>query len=140
MILSSIPKEMLFYEKYVDDFKIFKEVYELKTKIDNSIKIIEETNNNLSKLQNIKDKYIFILKEIKGYLNFNFEDYSSYYDEWKKENPNFALKTYKFNELYSDLKRLVPENEIIKIEGKEKKNFVLILFLYQNNYFLKDYL
>ena len=134
------PKEMLFYDKFVDDFKTFKELHKLKKEVDNSITIIEETNNNLIKLQNIKEKYKFILEEIKGHLGFNFEEYSSYYDEWQKNNPNFALKTYKFNELSRDLKRLIPENEKIKVAGKDKKNFLLILFLFQNNYFLKDYL
>ena len=57
-----------------------------------------------------------------------------------KKNPEFADENYKFEDLIKDLKILMPDNERIKIAGKDRKNFILILFLFQNNYFLKDYI
>ena len=35
---------------------------------------------------------------------------------------------------------LIPKNEILNISGKDKKNFLLILYLFQQDHFLKDYI
>ena len=137
---NNIPNIIPFYEKYVDGFTTLRELHTLKIKTNQKIMMIKETISNLDKLQSIKEKYEFILKEAKKYLGFNIEEYSKYYNEWEKKNPEFADENYKFEDLIKDLKILIPDNERIKIAGKDKKNFILILFLFQNNYFLKDYI
>ena len=124
----------------MDDFDVFKDLYELKKEIDKSMKMIEEINIHIEQLDNIKERYVHILKEIKEHLVFNLEKYSTYYEEWKKKNPEKVVKDYELNDLVTDLKKLIPKDENITITGKDKKNFALILYLFQNDYFLKDYL
>ena len=64
-----------------------------------------------------------------------------YYEEWSKgEGVKFAVKDYGFKDLILDLKKLIPEKETMKISEKDTKNFVLILYLFQNDHFLKDYI
>ena len=135
-----ISQKIQFYEQYVDDFDVFKDLYELKKEIDKSMKMIEEINIHIEQLDNIKERYVHILKEIKEHLGFNLEKYSTYYEEWKKKNPEKVVKDYELNDLVTDLKKLIPKDENITITGKDKKNFALILYLFQNDYFLKDYL
>ena len=94
----------------------------------------------LSKMKVIKKRYKFIKKELINYLKPNKENYAEYYEEWKTKNKNLVVENYKVEDLINDLKHLIPEGEQIKISGKEKKNFLLILYLFQSNYFLKDYL
>ena len=102
---------MQFYEKYVDDFKKFKELHRLRIETDELIKIIEETFNNIDKLRNIQKKYEAILKEVKNHLNFNQEEYSKYYSEWQKKNEDISLPNYSIKDLLNDLKKLIPKNE-----------------------------
>ena len=137
---SKIPNIISFYEKYVNDFTALEELHKLRFETKEKIKMIEQVVSNLEKLQSIKERYEFILKEINNHLILNFEEYSKYYDEWKMKNPKFAEKNYGLKNLIKDLKMLIPNNERIKIAGKDKRNFLLILFLFQKNYFLKDYI
>ena len=88
----------------------------------------------------VKEKYKFIKKEIKKYLNFNQESYYQYYEEWKKKNESFVAKNYELKELISDIKKLIPNDDIINISSNKKRNFPLILYLFQTNHFLKDYI
>ena len=134
----NVSKEMQFYEKYVEDFQKFKELHRLSIETEEQIKTIDETYNNIDKLRNIIEKYEVILEKVKEHLNFNKEKYSKYYSEWQKKN--YALPNYSINHLLNDLKKLIPKKEKIKIAGNDKINFTLILWIFQNNYFLKDYI
>ena len=137
---SNIPNIISFYEKYVNDFTAIKELHKLRFETKEKIKMIEEDISNLEKLKSIKERYKFIFKEINKHLIPNFEEYSKYYDEWKMKNPKFAKKDYGLKNLIKDLKILIPNKERIKIAEKDKRNFLLIVFLFQKNYFLKDYI
>ena len=114
-------------------------MHKLRFETKEKIKVIKQVFNNLEKLENTKKKYEFILKEVSKHLVLNFEEYSKYYDEWKMKNPKSVKKGYELKDLIKDLKILIPDKEQIKIARKDKRNFLLILFLFQNNYFLKDY-
>lgn len=131
---------MKFYEKYVDNFQYFKELFVMHEEVEKYINIIDQQNKVLEKLHLIKKKYKFIQKKMQDYLNTNIENYSNYYEEWKSKEQKFVLKDYKYDELLTDLNKLIPENEIIKISGKDKKNFTLILYMFQKEYFLKDFI
>jgi len=133
-------KEIQFYEEYVDNFKDFKDLYIKKKQVEQNIELIVSKNMILSKMKVIKKRYKFIKKELINYLKPNKENYAEYYEEWKTKNKNLVVENYKVEDLINDLKHLIPEGEQIKISGKEKKNFLLILYLFQSNYFLKDYL
>ena len=88
----------------------------------------------------IKEKYKYIQKELQEYLNPNRENYENYYNEWKSKNPIYVVENYELKDIEDDLMRLIPKNETIKIIDKDKKNFYLILYLFQNDYFLEDYI
>ena len=134
------PKEIKFYEEYVDNFIDFKDLYIKKKQVEQNIELIISKNMILSKMKVIKKKYKFIKKELNKYLKSNKENYSKYYEEWKAKNKRFVIENYEIEDIINDLKCLIPEGEQINILGKEKKNFLLILYLFQSNYFLKDYL
>ena len=51
-----------------------------------------------------------------------------YYEEWKKRNKNFVVKKYELQDLIKDLKMLIQKTEVINTSGKDKKNFLLILY------------
>ena len=57
-----------------------------------------------------------------------------YYLEFKKRNKSFVIENYELKDLIKDLK------QFINISGKDKKNFLLILYLFQQDHFLKDYI
>ena len=61
-----------------------------------------------------------------------------YYLEFKKRNKSFVIENYELKDLIKDL--IIPKTEVINISGKDKKNFLLILYLFQNAHFLKDYI
>lgn len=138
--IPTTPNEIQFYEDYVDNFKNFKELFVMHEEVEKYINIIDQQNKVLKKLQLIKKKYKYIQKKMQDYLNTNIENYSQYYEEWKIKETKFVLKNYKYDELLTDLNKLIPENEIMKISGKDKKNFTLILYMFQKDYFLKDFL
>lgn len=134
------PNEIQFYEKYVDNFQNFKELFVMHEEVEKYINIIDQQNMVLEKLHLIKKKYKYIQKKMQGYLNTNIENYSKYYEEWKTKEKKFVLKDYNYDELITDLNKLIPENETMKISGNDKKNFTLILYMFQKDYFLKDFL
>ena len=137
--LDASPK-MKFYENNVDNFNDFKEIYIIKQQIDKYIKMIESEGISIEKLKNVKKKYKFINKEIKNYLEPYEENYVEYYEEWKSKNSKFVIENYQLKELIADLNLLIPGDETISVVGKDKKNFYLILYLFQSDYFLKDYI
>ena len=137
---SLTPQILDFYEKNVDNFINFKEIFIIKKKIDENIAIIELDNKTLEKMELVKEKYIMIEKELKKCLKPNMENYKEYYEEWKAKNSQFVVDNYEINDLLKDLNSLIPKNETIDITIKDKKNFYLILYLFQKNYFLKDYI
>ena len=134
------PQMIQFYEKYVDNFLDFKKLFILKMEVNDYLKIIESQDKVLEKMEIVRKKYQYIKKEINNYLKPNVENYMDYYEEWKKQKKEFAVKNYELNELIKDLKQLIPKNEILNISGKDKKNFLLILYLFQQDHFLKDYI
>ena len=134
------PQIIKFYENNVENFRHFRDLIILKTEAENYIKEIELDNETLKKMKYIKEKYKFIKKELKKHFNPNQEIYLDYYEEWKKNNWKFVVKDYELKDLIEDIKYLIPKDETITVVEKEKKNFPLILYLYQNDYFLKDYI
>ena len=104
------------------------------------LKLYDQENDTLKTLKLIKEKYKYILSRLKKYLVQNCEDYEGYYNEWKTKNPNFVVKNYELKDLLQDLEKLVPKEEKIKISGRDRRNFNLILYLFQTDYFLKDYI
>ena len=75
---SLTPQILDFYEKNVDNFINFKEIFIIKKKIDENIAIIELENKTLEKMELVKEKYIMIEKELKKYLKPNMENYKEY--------------------------------------------------------------
>ena len=134
------PKIIDFYEKNVENFLNFKEIFFMKKKVDEYLNIIESDNKTLEKMELVKEKYILIKKEIEEYLKPNQENYKKYYEEWKAKNTQFVVKNYELNELFKDLNLLIPINETMDVAGRDKRNFYLVLYLFQKNYFLKDYI
>ena len=112
----------------------------MKAEAENYIKEIESDNETLKKMKYIKEKYKFIKKELKKHFNPNQEIYLDYYEEWKKKNWKFVVKDYELKDLIDDIKYLIPKDEKMTVVGKDKKNFSLILYLFQNDYFLKDFI
>jgi len=102
-------KEIKFYQKYVDNFKIFKELYKIRKGFHECAEKIKYEEEVSSKLKLIEEKYLYIKKEIEKFLKPNFE---KYYEEWSKDK---RVKDYGFKDLILDLKKLIPENEIINI-------------------------
>ena len=88
----------------------------------------------------IKAKYEYIISNIKDFLINNKEEYTNYYKEWKNKNRDKIVIGYELEDLLKDIKRLIPLNDSITIIGRDKSNFTLILYLFQQNYFLKDYI
>lgn len=134
------PQKIQFYEKYVDNFLDFKKLFILKMEVNDYLKIIESQDKTLAKMEIIKKNFKNIKKEIKNYLKPNEENYMDYYLEFKKRNKSFVIENYELKDLIKDLKQLIPKTEVINISGKDKKNFLLILYLFQNDNFLKDYI
>ena len=88
-----VPNDVLFYEKNIDNFFYFKQMYVKKKEIKVYMEIIHEENENLSKLKVIKEKYLSIKKGLQNYLIPNIENYKAYYDEWKlKEKIKIMLR------------------------------------------------
>ncbi len=129
-----------FYEDHVDNFCSFKRMFNIKKNVKEYIKLIESEELTLKKLELVNEKYMYIQKEIKNYLNPNEENYLFYYEEWKKKNQKFVVENYELKDLFNDLKKLIPKEANIKITKKDKRNFSLILYLFQTGYFLKDYI
>ena len=129
-----------FYEDHVDNFCSFKRMFNIKKNVKEYIKLIESEELTLKKLELVNEKYMYIQKEIKNYLNPNEENYLFYYEEWKKKNQKFVVENYELKVLFNDLNKLIPKEANIKITNKDKRNFSLILYLFQTGYFLKDYI
>ena len=108
--------------------------------VNDYLKIIESQDKTLAKMEIIKKNFKNIKKEIKNYLKPNEENYMDYYLEFKKRNKSFVIENYELKDLIKDLKQLIPKTEVMNISGKDKKNFLLILYLFQNEHFLKDYI
>ena len=134
------PQTIIFYENNVENFIDFKELLNMKAEVEYYMKKIESYNETLKKMKYIKEKYKFIKNELTKHLNPNLEIYSDYYAEWKKKNWKFVVKDYELKDLIDDIKYLIPNDETMTIVGKDKKNFTLILYIFQNDYFLKDYI
>ena len=130
---SPAPKNLLFYEKNVDNFIKFKEIFIIKQKFYEYLTTIESDKKTLEMMELIKEKYILIKKEIKKYLKPNIENYKQYYEELKAKNPQYIVNNYEVNDLINDLNNLIPVNETMDITIKDKKNFYLILYLFQKN-------
>ena len=137
--LISTPLAINFYQEHVDNFCDFKEMFLLKAEIEEYIKLIELEDNKLEKMQKVKERYKYIQKELKNFLKPNKENYSNYYKEWKEKNKKFVVEKYELNDLIIDLKKLIPKKVAFNVSGKDKKNFSLILYLFQKDHFLKDY-
>lgn len=129
-----------FYEDHVDNFCSFKRMFTIKKNVKEYIKLIESEELKLKKLKLVSEKYMYIQKEIKNYLNSNEKNYQLYYEEWKTKNKKFVVENYELKDLINDLNKLIPKEANIKITNKEKRNFSLILYLFQTGYFLKDYI
>ena len=129
-----------FYEKYVDNFWAFKRILEMKMETKKYIELINKKNLTLKKLEIIKEKYKYIEKELKDFLYPNQENYQKYYEQWKEKNEKLVIENYELKDLISDLKILIPTDEKIKIINKDKMNFTLILYIFQHDHFLKDYI
>ena len=129
-----------FYEKYVDNFWAFKRILEMKMETKKYIELINKKNLTLKKLEIIKEKYKYIEKELKDFLYPNQENYQKYYEQWKEKNEKLVIQNYELKDLISDLKILIPTDEKIKIINKDKMNFTLILYIFQHDHFLKDYI
>lgn len=138
--LKDVPSDIEFYENHVDNFLELKEIFILSKEVKEYIKLYDQENDTLKTLKLIKEKYKYILSRLKKYLVQNCEDYEGYYNEWKTKNPNFVVKNYELKDLLQDLEKLVPKEEKIKISGRDRRNFNLILYLFQTDYFLKDYI
>ena len=126
------------YENFFSLMKLYGDYDEIipnKTKRD---KMIKECNDLLQKLE----KYNYIKKNINKYLvnNNNIKEYKEYYKEWKRKNKDLALKGYTLKNLLEDIQKLIPMDEDMKISGRDKFNFTFILYLFQQQYFLKDYI
>ena len=134
------PQIIKFYENNVENFHHFRDLIIMKAEAENYIKEIESDNETLKKMKYIKEKYKFIKKELKKHFNPNQEIYLDYYEEWKKKNWKFVVKDYELKDLIDDIKYLIPKDEKMTVVGKDKKNFSLILYLFQNDYFLKDFI
>ena len=81
-----------FYEDHVDNFCSFKRMFTIKKNVKEYIKLIESEELTLKKLKLVNEKYMYIQKEIKNYLNSNEKNYQLYYEEWKTKNKKFVLK------------------------------------------------
>ena len=134
------PQIIKFYENNVENFLHFRDLIIMKAEAENYIKEIESDNETLKKMKYIKEKYKFIKKELKKHFNPNQEIYLDYYEEWKKKNWKFVVKNYELKDLINDIKYLIPKDETMTVVGKDKKNFSLILYIFQNDYFLKDFI
>jgi len=129
-----------FYEKYVDNFRDFKNISVMKRKIKEYIEQICSKNSTLEMLKTIKEKFKCIEKELKVFLIPNQEKYQKYYGQWKEKNEKLVIENYELKDIIKDIRKLIPEFEKMKIIGKERGNFTLILYMFQSNYFLKDYI
>ena len=47
--------------------------------------------------------------------------------EVEGKNKNYVAKEYELENLLNDLEKLIPKEEVMKIAGKDKRNFKLIL-------------
>lgn len=138
--LKIVPEKIQFYEEYVDNFPYFKQVFIMAKEVKEYLKILDLENDSLKKLQLINEKYKLILDGLQKYLIPNSENYQKYYEEWKIKYKNLVVKDYEFQDLLKDLEKLIPKKEVIEISGRDKRNFNLILYLFQTDYFLKDYI
>ena len=138
--LKVVPEKIQFYEEYVDNFPYFKQVFIMGREVKEYLKILDLENNSLEKLQLINEKYKYILDALQKYLIPIHENYQKYYEEWKVKYKNLVVKDYELQELLKDLEKLIPKEEVIEISKRDKRNFNLILYLFQTDYFLKDYL
>jgi len=91
-------------------------------------------------LKIIKEKFKCIEKELKDSLIPIQEKYQKYYGQWKEKNEKQVIENYELKDIIKDIRKLIPEFEKMKIIGKERRNFTLILYMFQSNYFLKDYI
>ena len=138
--LIAVPQEIQFYEEYVDNFLCFKQVFIMIKEVKEYLKIMDLENNCLKKLGLIKEKYKFVLEGLEKYLIPHHENYKKYYEEWKAKYTDLVVKDYELEDLLEDLEKLIPSEEVIEISGRDKRNFNLILYLFQTDYFLKDYI
>ena len=129
-----------FYEKYVDGFKEYKDLYSIYLEYIKLQEILENQKKKYEDLCEIKEKYEYIISNIKDLLINYKEEYKNYYKEWKNKNRDKIVIGYELEDLLKDIKRLIPLNDSITIIGRDKSNFTLILYLFQQNYFLKDYI
>ena len=139
---NSIETQQLigFYEKYVDNFCDFKDISIMKRQIKEYIEQIDSRNSKLEMLEIIKEKYNYIEKELRDSLVPNQENYQKYYEQWKEKNEKLVVANYELKDLIKDIRKLIPDSEKIKIIGKDRRNFTLILYMFQCDYFLKDYI
>ena len=138
--LTAVPLEIQFYEEYVDNFLCFKQVFIMIKEVKEYLKIMDLENNCLKKLGLIKENYKFVLERLEKYLIPNHENYKNYNEEWKAKYTHLVVKDYELEDLLKDLEKLIPSDEEIEISGRDKRNFNLILYLFQTDYFLKDYI
>ena len=129
-----------FYEKFVDNFCDFKNIFDFKGRIKEFTEQINSKNSTLKKLEIIKEKYKLIENALKDSLIPNQENYQKYYEEWKEKNEKLVVENYELKDLIKDIRKLIPSHEKMKIIGKDRRNFTLILYMFQCNYFLKDYI
>ena len=81
-----------FYEKYVDNFRDFKNISVMKRKIKEYIEQIYSKNSTLEMLKIIKEKFKCIEKELKDSLIPIQEKYQKYYGQWKEKNEKLVVE------------------------------------------------
>ena len=140
-IINFYKSNVEYFEEYENFYSLMKLYRDYEKIIENKAKrdkMIKECNDLLQKIE----KYNYIKENTRKYLlnNNNIKEYEQYYKEWKRKNKNLAVKGYKLKDLLKDIKKLVPMNEKITISGRDKFNFTFILYLFQQQYFLKDYI
>ena len=140
-IIKFYKSNVEYFEEYENFYSLMKLYRDYEKIIENKAKrdkMIKECNDLLQKIE----KYNYIKENTRKYLlnNNNIKEYEEYYKEWKRKNKNLAVKGYKLKDLLKDIKKLVPMNEKITISGRDKFNFTFILYLFQQQYFLKDYI
>lgn len=128
-----------FYNDYVEGFKEYEELYSFIKLIENDEKLNELKQKKIEKLISINEKYKYIKEKLEDILVNNKEEYSKYYDEFLTKNNHLIIEGYNINLLINDIKKIVPLEENIQIIGRDKSNFLFMLFLFQSNYFLKNY-
>ena len=50
------------------------------------------------------------------------------------------VENYELKDIIKDIRKIIPDYKKMKIIGKNRRDFTLILYMFQSDYFLKDYI